>query len=155
MPLSVPSQDQVMGQLRAIIPAVGTIVSALGIYNVDKTGALVAGLLTAVGPLSYLITAIWSGIAHLQSNQIAAVAALATGPASPTAVAAQTAIIQAASAIAQDPSIPTSDVAAHALINATVALPQVQTIVVDQKTADASPSPSVVAVPLDIQPKVA
>ena len=43
----VPSQDQIMGQLRILIPAVGSVVSVLGIYSVDKTGALVASLLTA------------------------------------------------------------------------------------------------------------
>jgi hypothetical protein len=143
--MAVPTQDQVGGQLRAIIPALGVIVSTLGIYNADKTGALVAGLLTAVGPISYIITAIWSAITHLQSNQIATVAAIATGPASPVAASAQKALIEATAAVASDKSIRASEDAKNTLIAATIALPEVQTIVTNAETAAASPSPSVVS----------
>ena len=64
----VPSQDQIMGQLRILIPAVGSIVSVLGIYSADKTGALVASLLTAVGPISYVIGAGWSLYANTRKS---------------------------------------------------------------------------------------
>lgn len=123
--MAVMSQEQVMGQLRAIIPAVGTIVAALGIASVDKTGALVAGLLTAVGPISYLITAIWSAFAHTEANTIKTVQAIATGPASASAVSAQTALIEATSAVAADSSIPKSTEAKAALLDATASLPEV------------------------------
>jgi len=65
-----PSQDQVMGQLRVIIPAIGAIVSATGLYSVDKTGALVASLLTSVGPISYFICAVWSLVANSRKSII-------------------------------------------------------------------------------------
>lgn len=47
--------------------------------------------------------------------------------------------------IAQNPATGSSKDATQALIAATIALPSVQTIVTDQKTADAAPSESVVA----------
>jgi hypothetical protein len=148
----VPSQDQVMAQLRIIIPALGTIVTAIGVSSTQVNN--IQGIaLASVGPIAYLICGIWSLVANTREAKIKSVQDIATGPAGSTAVAAQTAIIRAAGAIAQNPTIPTSDVAAHALINATIALPQVQTIVTDKKTADASPSPSVVAA--SPEPKVA
>ena len=70
----VPSQDQVMGQLRVIIPAIGAIVSATGLYSVDKTGALVATLLTAVGPISYFVCAVWSLVANSRKSIITSAA---------------------------------------------------------------------------------
>lgn len=66
MPL--PTQDQVMGQLRVIIPAVGTIVSAVGIASPDKVGTTTAALMTAVGPLAYLIVAVWSFFANSRAS---------------------------------------------------------------------------------------
>jgi hypothetical protein len=72
--MKVPTQDQVMGQLRTIIPAIGTIISALGVANSDKVGGTVAALLTAVGPISYLITAVWSFIANSRASIMAAAA---------------------------------------------------------------------------------
>lgn len=72
--MPVPTQDQMMGQLRVIIPALGTIVSAMGLYSADKTGVLVAGLLTAVGPIAYLITAVWSLVANSRASILASAA---------------------------------------------------------------------------------
>jgi len=88
---------------------------------------------------------IWSLYANTQAAKVASVQAIATGPASQTSIAAQTAIIKAANAIASDPSIPTHPAAKQALIAATISLPEVQTIITDQATALASPSPSVIA----------
>ena len=78
MPLSVPSQDQVMGQLRIIIPALGTIVSAVGVNG--ATANHYADLaLAMVGPISYLVVAIWS----LVANSRASIMAAAAKPAAP------------------------------------------------------------------------
>ena len=144
MPLPVPSQDQVVKQLQIIIPALGTIVTAVGISSA-AVNSWEQIALASIGPISYLVCGIWSLISNTQASKIKAVQDIATGPASAAAVQAQTAIIQAAGAIAQDPSIPTSKAAGDALITATIALPNVQTVVTDQKTADSHPSPSVVA----------
>jgi hypothetical protein len=73
MPLPVPTQDQVMGQLRVIIPALGTIVSAIGVSSGD-VGQLQNLALTLVGPISYLIVAVWSLIANSRSSIMRAAA---------------------------------------------------------------------------------
>lgn len=95
--MAAPTQDQVMGQLRALIPAIGTIVSVLGFYSVDKTGAVVAALLTAVGPLSLVITGVWSWI----SNSRASIMAAAAKPAAPGLAAPQIVLPEAEADLAQ------------------------------------------------------
>jgi hypothetical protein len=77
--MATPTQDQVMGQLRAIIPAVGTIISALGFMSADKVGPIVSTLLTAVGPISVIIVGLWSWV----SNSRAAIMAAAAKPVAP------------------------------------------------------------------------
>ena len=74
-----------MGQLRVIIPALGTIVSAVGLVSADKTGAAVSTLLTAVGPIAYIISAVWS----LVANSRASIMASASKPVSPGVAAPQ------------------------------------------------------------------
>ena len=144
MSLPVPSQDQVMAQLRIIIPALGTIITAFGVSSA-QAGSYTQIALASVGPISYVIVAIWSVMANTKASQIKSVQAIATGPASDVAVSAQTALIQATGAIAQDKAIPKSEEAKNALVAATIALPEVKTIIADKKTADASPSSSVVS----------
>lgn len=74
----VPSQDQVMGQLRTIIPALGMIVSAFGVSG--ATASHYSDLaLAMVGPISYAIVAIWS----LVANSRASIMASAAKPAAP------------------------------------------------------------------------
>ena len=138
------TQDQLMAQLRIIIPALGTIVTAFGVGTASVNNA-VGIAMASVGPISYIIMAIWSLYANTQKAQIANVQQIAQGPASLNAVNAQTALIAATNAIAQDPTIPQANAAKQALIAATISLPEVQTIVTDKKTALASPSPNVVS----------
>jgi hypothetical protein len=70
----VPTQDQVMAQLRIVIPAIGTIVSAVGFIKPDAVGSAVAGLMTAVGPIAYMIVAIWSFVANSRRSILIAAA---------------------------------------------------------------------------------
>lgn len=70
---SVPSQDQVMGQLRIIIPALGTIVSAFGVSG-SAANQYANLALSMVGPISYLIVAVWSMIANSRASIMAAAA---------------------------------------------------------------------------------
>lgn len=84
MALSAPSQDQVMGQLRTIIPALGTIVSAFGVSGATANHYVDLGL-ALVGPISYLVTAIWS----LVANSRASIMAAAAKPAAPGVAAPQ------------------------------------------------------------------
>lgn len=62
-----PSQDQVMGQLRVIIPALGVIVSALGVSGATSH-QYVDLALSMVGPISYAIVAAWSLIANSRAS---------------------------------------------------------------------------------------
>lgn len=78
MPLPVPSQDQVMGQLRIIIPALGTIVTALGVSQAEAGSYVQIGL-ASVGPISYLVVAVWS----LVANSRASIMKAAAKPAAP------------------------------------------------------------------------
>jgi hypothetical protein len=74
----IPSQDQVMAQLRIVIPALGTIASAFGISKATDSHYVDLAL-SLVGPVSYLIVAVWSLIANSRSSIMAA----AAKPASP------------------------------------------------------------------------
>jgi hypothetical protein len=80
----IPSQDQVMGQLRVIIPALGTIVTALGVSQADA-GSYTQIALASVGPIAYVIVAVWSAIA----NSRASIMAAAAKPVTPNAPAPQ------------------------------------------------------------------
>jgi len=84
--MPIPTQDQLMGQLRVIIPALGTIVTAIGVSStsVDHwTGIALA----AVGPIAYVATAIWSLVANSRASILAAAAKpVAPGVAAPQIV---------------------------------------------------------------------
>jgi len=84
MAIPVPTQDQLAGQLRVIIPALGTIVSAVGISS-TSVGYWSGIALASVGPISYIVTAVWSLIA----NSRASIMASAAKPAAPGVAAPQ------------------------------------------------------------------
>ena len=73
MSIPVPSQDQVMAQLRIIIPALGTIVTAFGISSAEA-GSFTQIALASVGPVSYIVTMIWSFIANTRASIMASAA---------------------------------------------------------------------------------
>lgn len=70
---AVPSQDQVMGQLRVIIPALGTIATAFGVTAAEAGSYTQIGLVL-VGPISYVVVAIWQLIADSRASIMAAAA---------------------------------------------------------------------------------
>lgn len=69
----VPSQEQVMGQLRIIIPALGTIATAFGL-SAAQAGSYTQIALASVGPISYVVCGIWSLIALSRPSIMAAAA---------------------------------------------------------------------------------
>lgn len=69
-----------MGQLRVIIPALGTIVTAFGVTSA-QAGSWTQLALGMVGPLSYVIVAIWS----LVANSRASIMKAASKPVTPDA----------------------------------------------------------------------
>lgn len=94
--MAAPTQDQVMGQLRVIIPALGTVVSAVGVSS-TAVGHYEGIILAAIGPISYLIVAIWSWAA----NSRASIMASAAKPATPGAAAPQIVLPEAEADLAQ------------------------------------------------------
>ena len=57
--MAIPSQEQVMGQLRILIPALGTIATAFGMTQAEA-GSYTQIALTLIGPIAYLICLVWS-----------------------------------------------------------------------------------------------
>ena len=152
----LPTKAQIDAASRHAITAAGVAVTIFGLQakgvSMDDVKALITSLGDTVATLVQLIGAI--GVmygafkaAHSASptSQIAQVQAIAVGSAGPVAVDAQKALIEATSAVALNTSIPKSVEAKNTLVAATIALPEVKTIITDATTADASPSPSVVA----------
>ncbi len=155
----LPTKGMVDAAKRHVITAVGVAVTIFGLQAkgvsmenatalINALGDTATTLLQVVAAAGVLYGGIKAASTATPANRIADVRNLATGAASEDAVAAQSALIEATAAVAQDKSIPASVDAKNVLIAATIALPEVQTIVTDKKTADASPSPSVVSIPL-------
>src|SRR5258705_6059324 len=69
-----PSQDQIVGQIRLLIPILGTIATTAGWVSSAKMGPIVSNLLIALGPLSYLASSAWSLIANSRASIMAAAA---------------------------------------------------------------------------------
>lgn len=69
----VPSQDQITGQLRTIIPALGTIVSALGVSGATANHYVDIAL-AMVGPVSYVVAALWQLVADSRASIMKAAA---------------------------------------------------------------------------------
>lgn len=65
--MAIPSQDQVMGQLRVIIPALGTIVSAVGVSSGDVSKWENIAMIS-IGPISYIIVGIWQLVADSRAS---------------------------------------------------------------------------------------
>lgn len=127
-----------------IILALGLISGATG----QMTDIFGAGPAKSIASAASFMSSFVAGVQIIlggQGQQIQDVRNIAVGPSGAVAISAQKALIEATSAVAQDKTIPKSDDAKDALIAATIGLDEVQTIVTDKKTADASPSGSVVA----------
>ena len=94
--MTVITADQVAGQLRVIIPALGTIISAIGVSSAT-VGSYTSIAMTAVGPISYVIVAIWSFIANSRKSILLA----AAKPAAPGLPAPQIVLPLQEAALAQ------------------------------------------------------
>jgi hypothetical protein len=94
--MAVMTADQVAGQLRIIIPALGTIVTAFGVTSAEAGSWTQIGL-GMVGPISYVITAIWSLVANSRSSIMLA----ASKPVSPGVAPPQIVLPKEETALAQ------------------------------------------------------
>lgn len=73
--MPAPTQDQLMGQLRIAIPAIGTAITAFGISStqVDHYTGIALAL---VGPIAYVATLVWSLVANGKSSIIKSAAGM-------------------------------------------------------------------------------
>lgn len=69
------SKDQMDTQIKILVSALGTIMSALGIVNYEKIGAIIGGVLTAIGPIAYIYVAV---SLYFKMSRVAIIAAAAT-----------------------------------------------------------------------------
>lgn len=107
-------------------------------------GVATLAVLTLAGIVVPVAVAIVGMVASQIKKQIARVRELANNPQEASAAAAK-ALTDATSELAKSGDVQKSADAVNALVKATIGLDQVQTIVTDKATAEASPSPSVVA----------
>jgi hypothetical protein len=80
----VPSQDQVMAQLRILIPALATIATVFGV-NGTEAGSYSQMAMASIAPISYLVVALWT----LAANTREAIMRKASQPVAPGAPAPQ------------------------------------------------------------------
>ena len=59
----VPSQDQVMAQLRVVIPAVCTIITAFGVSQ-TAAGSYEQIAMGMISPISIIVVMVWSAVAN-------------------------------------------------------------------------------------------
>lgn len=64
------TQEQVMAQLRILIPTLCTALTAFGVTQTEA-GSYQQILLACIAPLSYLIVAVWSGISNTRKAILA------------------------------------------------------------------------------------
>jgi hypothetical protein len=69
-----PSTDQLVAQLRILIPIIGTLISATGWISAEQVGPIVSNLLLAIGPITYIGSSIWSLYANSRSSIMTAAA---------------------------------------------------------------------------------
>jgi hypothetical protein len=63
-----PSTDQLVAQLRILIPIIGTVISSIGWVSAEQMGPIVSNLLLAIGPIAYVSSSIWSLYANTRSS---------------------------------------------------------------------------------------
>lgn len=110
----VPSQDQVMGQLRTIIPPLGVIVSAFGVSGATANHYVDLAM-SMVGPISYLIVAVWS----LTANSRASIMQAAAKPVEPGLPAPQIVLPKEEADLAQKLPVNVTTTETHQVINVT------------------------------------
>jgi hypothetical protein len=75
MAASIPSQDQVMAQLRIIIPALGTVITTIGVSS-TAVGHWEGLIMASAGPIAYAICGVWSLVVNTQKAKVQTVEAM-------------------------------------------------------------------------------
>jgi len=74
-----PTQDQVMVQLRILIPAVATAATAFGVSQTDA-GSYAQMAMASIAPISYVIVALWGWASSTRASLIRRAAATTPSP---------------------------------------------------------------------------
>lgn len=70
------SNDQIAGQLRQILPILGSMAVALGWISPEKANAVVTNILAIVGPLMILGGIVWTAFANTEKALVQSAAAI-------------------------------------------------------------------------------
>jgi hypothetical protein len=114
-------------------------------------GTAALAVLALLGVVVPVIVGIFGVLSATIKKQIARVRELADNPQLANEEAAK-ALTDATSELAKSGDVQQSAAAVNALVAATIGLNKVQTIITDKATADASPSPSVIAATDNVAP---
>ena len=79
------SQEQWLGQLRILLPALGMLAVASGFMSQTLADLWVSKLLIISGPLMIVVGSVWSAIDKTRASLVAKVDAMAKDPTSPVA----------------------------------------------------------------------
>jgi len=140
--------EQAKGSIRWVVATFGGVIAgwfaAKGWFTIDQVTSVLSSE-TTISFAASIAVGIWSLFVHSQANAVAVVSTIAAGPASDTAISAQTALIEGTKAVALDPTIPKSTEAKVALLDAVAAQPEVvgKIGVTDQALVDATVSDQV------------
>jgi|HubBroStandDraft_6_1064221.scaffolds.fasta_scaffold00050_27 predicted PurR-regulated permease PerM len=152
-----------LAALRYALAAVAPLVALFGVsgFTPDRINSWVSyaqtfgtaalAILALLGIIVPVIVAILGILSATIKTQIARVRELANNPQLATQEAAK-ALTDATSQLAKSGDVQQSASAVNALVAATIGLNKVQTIITDKATADASPSPSVIAATDNVAP---
>lgn len=70
-----PTQDQWMGQLRQILPVIGTLLTTLGIMTPEEWQSWFTLIMAAAGPIIIAGSVVWSWIANSRKSVMQSAAA--------------------------------------------------------------------------------
>lgn len=103
-----PTQDQWMGQLRQLLPVIGTLLTALGWITPEAWAGYTTIILTVAGPLMIFGSMVWSLIANSRKSiMISATKNLEdAAPAEKAAMVKAVAELPAVAEIKLDPTVP-------------------------------------------------
>lgn len=70
------SNDQITGQLRQILPILGSIAVALGWISPEKSNLLISNILAVIGPIMIIAGIVWTAVANTQKAIMQSAAAV-------------------------------------------------------------------------------
>lgn len=105
-----PTQDQWMGQIRQLLPILGTLLTTLGFVTPEAWAGYTTIILTVAGPIMIACSVVWSWIANSRKSVMASAAANLpdAAPTEKAAVVAAVADLPEVKTVELDKSQPTA-----------------------------------------------